>query len=298
VAGVYRDAVIGLRARIAEIDAVAEQRERRFAPDLVPRLPHELRERLLALREARGPHGDSIEDLARAEHDRSAYVELLDRAIALAPELEVRLREVPSAAPHLQRRGTGAHVFVAEPAIAEALAEARAVLERVVGRHDARAEVTPLGARAFASELRAHGAPLALLVECFVDPERPFEPRVQVGTSVAEGTPRLHVAPETWSHALARTMGLRARAATGDEGFDGRFVIEGDPFAARILLGADVRAALLTIAHEDVPDLRVEGGAAVISWSFEPRDRALDAAFFALGRLRAAEVNVHLLAAE
>jgi hypothetical protein len=92
-------------------------------------------------------------------------------------------------------------------------------------------------------------------------------------------------------------MGLRARATTGDEGFDGRFVIEGDPFPARSLLGADVRAALLTIAREDVPDLLVEGGVAVISWSFEPSDRALDAAFFALGRLRTSEVSVNLLAA-
>jgi hypothetical protein len=298
VGEVYRDAMIGLRARIAEMDSVADERERRFAPDLLVHLPHEMRERLAELREACGPHGDTIDELARAERDRSIYVELLDRALALAPELEVRLREVPTSAPRLKRRGTGAPVFLSQAVIGEALLQVGKVVARVVTRHDPSAEVVNLDGLTFAAELRAHGAPLALLVECFVDPERPFEPRVQVATSVAEGTPHLHVAPEGWMHAVARTMGLRAHSATGDESFDERFVIEGESFAARSLLGADVRAALLAIGREDVPDLLVEGGAAIISWSFEPSDRALHAAFFALGRLRTAEVSLHLLAAE
>jgi hypothetical protein len=298
VAGIYRDALIGLRARIADIALVAEARESRFAPDLLPHLPLDMRERLEALRDAHHAHSDSIEELARAERAGSEYLELLDRAIALAPELEVRLRAIPEAAPDLRRRGRGGPVFIGHAVIAEALAATRALLERVVARHDPSAEVKALPAHTFTAELRAHAAPIALLVECFVNPERPFEPVVQVATGVPEGTPRLHVAPETWTHAFARMMGLRARAATGDEGFDGRFVIEGDPFPARVLLGADVRAALLTIAREDVPDLLVDGGEAIISWSFEPSERALDAAFFALGRLRRAEVSVHLLAAE
>jgi hypothetical protein len=298
VAGIYRDALIGLRARIADIALVAEERERRFAPDLWPHLPLDLRERLEALREAHHAHDDSMGELARAERDGSEYLELLERALALAPELEVRLRAVPASAPELHRRALGLPVFVGRAVVEEALAETRAVLHRVVARHDPSARVHALEDHAFSAELRAHGAPIALLVECFVHPERPFEPVVQVATGVPEGTPRLHVAPETWTHAFARTMGLRARATTGDEGFDGRFVIEGDPFPARVLLGADVRAALLTIAREDVPDLLVESGVALVSWSFEPSDRALDAALFALGRLRTAEFEVHLLAAE
>ena len=296
VAGIYRDELIALRARIAKMEAASDERERRFAPEMFVYLPHEMRERLALLRDARGPHGDSIGELARAAGNRSAYLELLDRAIALAPELEVRLREVPNSAPHLRRRGRAGPVFLGQAVVAEALAQIRRVLDRAVARHDDSASVHALERLAFSSELRAHGAPLALLVECFVDPERPFEPRVQVATSVAEGTPRLHVAPETWTHAFARTMGVRPRAATGDESFDGRFIIEGDALAARTLLGPDVRAALLTIARDDVPDLMVEDGAAVISWSFEPSPRALDAAFFALGRMRKAEVSLHLLA--
>src|SRR5262249_19753120 len=158
--------------------------------------------------------------------------ELLDRALALAPELEVRLRAVPEGPPDLHRRALGLPVFVGRAVVEEALAETRTVLQRVVVRHDPSAHVNTLADHAFSAELRAPGAPMALLVECFVPPERPFEPVVQVATGVPEGTPRLHVAPETWTHAFARTMGLRARAATGDEGFDGRFVIEGDPFPA------------------------------------------------------------------
>jgi hypothetical protein len=298
VAGIYRDPLIGLRARIADIALVAEERESRFAPDLLPHLPLDLRERLEVLRDAHHAHSDSIEELARAERAGSEYLELLDRAIALAPELEVRLRAIPEEAPELRRRGPGGPVFIGHAVVAEALAVTRALLQRVVARHDRGAAVKSLTHNAFTAQLHAYGAPLALLVECFVNPERPFEPMVQVATGVAEGTPRLHVAPETWTDAFARTMGLRARAATGDEGFDGRFVIEGDPFPARVLLGGDVRAALLAIAREDVPDLLVDAGRAILSWSFEPSERALDAAFFALGRLRTAEVPVHLLAAE
>ena len=68
------------------MEAVADERERRFAPDLFLHLPHELRDRLAHLRDSRGPYGDTIDELARTAGDRSAYLELLDRAIALAPE--------------------------------------------------------------------------------------------------------------------------------------------------------------------------------------------------------------------
>src|SRR5262249_32950386 len=42
VGGVYRDALIGLRARIAEMDHEAGERERRFSPDLFLHLPDEM----------------------------------------------------------------------------------------------------------------------------------------------------------------------------------------------------------------------------------------------------------------
>jgi hypothetical protein len=55
-----------------------------------------------------------------------------------------------------------------------------------------------------------------------------------------------------------------------------------------------VRASLAAIARDDVPELLVDDGRAVLSWSFEPTERALDAAFFVLGRARAAHVALHL----
>jgi hypothetical protein len=179
-------------------------------------------------------------------------------------------------------------------AMAETLTTVGAVLARVVARYDPAAKLEPLEDFAFAANFFAMQSPIAILVECFGNQDRLLEPSVQVGTSVARGTSRVRIAPESWAASVIRSLGFDSAIRTSDMDFDGRFVIEGNAAQARRILTVPVRASLIAIARDDVPEVRVEDGAAVVSWSFEPTDRALDAAFFVLGRIRAAEVALRL----
>jgi hypothetical protein len=291
--GIYRDALFGMRARLDRLDIRIADREARTSHELVQHLPARLRERIRRLSRARRPRAETFEELTRAESDSASYLEALEVAHALAPELEAELRAIPDVAPGLRRfgrRGVFARIGL-QPALDEVLIAVNDVLTRVVSRHDPAADVVALEDFAFAAQLRAADSPIALLVECLVDPERICEPRVQVATTVARATPHVALTPETWGHTLAKAVGMRRDVALGDESFDGRFLVDADPGAARRILRPELRAALLAIARDDVPALRIREGEAVLSWSFEPSDRALDAAFFILGRLRAMRVE-------
>lgn len=61
-----------------------------------------------------------------------------------------------------------------------------------------------------------------------------------------------------------------------------------------MLLSTEVRAALLTIAREDVPVLEVAAGVAALRWRFEPTEASVDAALTVLRAIRAAPSNVPL----
>ena len=292
---IYRDALLGLRARVAELDSRIAEREAQVSIDLVHFLPHDLQERIGALRASRTAPGDTMEELSLAEERGASYLQALDRALALVPDLERELRALPQQAPPLARTRRGAMRWGMGAQMSEALTTVGAVLARIVARHDSSASVEPLEDFAFHAQLVAVGSPIALLVECFVDRERPFEPHVQVGTSVARGASRVVVAPESWGQSLVRSLGITSAITTRDLDFDGRFVVEGDAAQAMRILSPPVRASLIAIARDDVPKLVVEDGRAVLSWSFEPTDRAMDAAFFVLGRIRAADVALRLV---
>jgi len=294
--GIYRDAFVGLRARIAELDTRILDLERRMSIDLAEHLPADLVGEMTELRERWRAEAHTLEELTRAEAAGATYAELLLDALAMAPEIETELCTLPSDPPELGRFGRKRWQlrFTSGSAMSEVLTTVGAVLARVVARHDPLAKIEPLEDFAFAARLHASNSPIALLVECFVDPERLYEPRVQVATSIARAVRRFALLPETWGRELLRAMGLRTSIETGDEDFDGRFLVEGDARTARTILSVPVRASLLAIARDDVPELRVDSGAAILSWSFEPTERALDAAFFVLGRIRAAEVPLRL----
>ncbi len=292
--GIYRDALLGLRARIADLVARIAEHEHRVTVDLVHFLPLDLQHRIATARTARSHVGEAFEELSREEEREAAYLALLDEALALVPALERELRALPPEAPELARAPSRVWGAGWGLQMSESLTTVGAVLARVVARHDPRAELEALDEFAFRARLTAMQSPISLLVECFVSRDRPLEPHVQIGTSVARGASKVRVAPESWSQTLARQVGLFHALLTNDPDFDDRFIVEGDAAQAARILSPPVRASLLAIAHDDVPELVVQDGHAILRWSFEPTERALDAAFFVLGRVRAADVSLRL----
>ncbi len=294
--GIYRDELLGLRSRIAELEIRTREREEELTPALLHFLPCEVQERIQAPRSEAVLAGQTFEELAQAEARAAAYLALVEDVLSRAPELERELRALPAEAPALQRgshRRLSTFGFAAQ--MSESLTTVGAVLARVVARYDPNARLEALDDFAFEARLVAMQSPLALLVECFVDRDRLFEPRVQIATSVARGTPRVRVLPESWGQSVLRSLGVSHPMLTKDPDFDGRFVVEGDAAHATRILSPPVRASLAAIARDDVPHLLVDDGRAVLNWSFEPTERALDAAFFVLGRVRAADVALRLL---
>jgi hypothetical protein len=294
--GIYRDALLGLRARLAELDVRIAEREGQMSPSLTTFLPAELQERLGTLGAARSRTSegeDSFEGLSRAEEQSVAYLAAMDDALARIPELERELRKLPRTAPRLARRPSHVPLSLAYM-VSELVTTVSAVLSRVVTRHDPTARVDALEGIAFAARFQALETPIALLVECFVRSDRPMEPGVRVATSVPRGAARVRVAPDSWGESMMRSLGLSSAIVTRDPDFDGRFLVDGDAGQVSCLLTAPVRSGLLAIAKDDVPELVVEDGSAVLSWSFEPTERSLEAAFSILARVRAADVALRL----
>ena len=119
-------------------------------------------------------------------------------------------------------------------------------------------------------------------------------PAIHAVTSVSRGTAKLRLRPEGWSDALFVFAHLKRESTVGDPTFDGYFFVEADPAVVRVLLHPEVRAALLTIAREDIPVLEVGGGVATLRWRFEPTDASVEAAVTILRALRAAPPTVPL----
>src|SRR4051812_15215423 len=96
-ADLYRDAHVGIRARLAELEARVREREAELTEAFWASLEPYVRERLGTLREALDLVGaDSLDELTRAEVSLSAYAEELGLWIAEAPRLEEAWLELPS----------------------------------------------------------------------------------------------------------------------------------------------------------------------------------------------------------
>ena len=100
----YRDAHIGLRARIAELEARIEARESELTETFWESLAPTLRERLDELRSsdvlgssaAGTPAGnDSLETLTRTEAMLSAFLDELERIVATLPATEAEWSVLP-----------------------------------------------------------------------------------------------------------------------------------------------------------------------------------------------------------
>lgn len=135
-----------------------------------------------------------------------------------------------------------------------------AIGHHLVGR---RAAVAPWGACGTLVRFEEGGVPLVLAVRAWA--RAPGAPtwaalalRVTVPTTLS-----LEVRARPW---LPGRDPVRGREVmTGDEAFDARFRVQGDPSLARAVLGRELRDTLRALADAD-PSLVVQGGIAHLAW--------------------------------
>jgi hypothetical protein len=295
----YRDERSALNERLDGLRRALERRESEVTEAFWEAMPRVLRAEYDATRPRCAPEDATLDALARAVEAAGRCNDLLDRALAALPKTESVWNAHPPAPPPIQ--WLSAALLARGGRLFEDGDEVRALAEqlhRIARRHDPRATLSPGSERhTFEVSLSASGAPLKLGVEITgrsAQYSNQPMPAIHAVTSVSRGTARLRLRPEGWSDALFKFAHLKRECAVGDPTFDGYFFVEAEPLVARVLLHAEVRAALLTIAREDIPVLQVGGGVAALLWRFEPTEASVDAAVTVLRAMRAAPPTVPL----
>jgi hypothetical protein len=285
-ADLYRDAHVGIRARLADLDTRIRERETELTDAFWTHLEPYLRERLSELRAALELIGaESLEKLTQAEVMLSAYVDELDGWIARAPALEQEWLEVPHHVddPPLPTVESGPRLSTSD---------GRAFLR---GFHSAMrdtaapVEVVEDGWWSCLARFRRHDAPFVLRASAIpTESGKMGEVSMQLVTSVSRATPKLLVRHESLFAAFTKSMGFRQEVEVGDASFDGLFLIQGARQDALRCLVPKVRTFLLALARFDVPTLEIDPTRRIasLSWCFEPVVGAIDAAVRALSLIR------------
>lgn len=282
----YRDAFVGIRARLEELDARISDREAEVTETFWESLPKDLRERLTELREGLELlTAESFDELTRAEGMLATYVDELDRLIADLPAVEEEWSEVPDEvgdppdlAPPIRHGG---------PTPEEAAAVLRE-LTSVVREHARDAEIAGNNP-VYLARFRERGCPFALRATLYTQGNGAVsEVHMSLVTSIPRALPPLVVRHEGLFSSIGAALGLKHGVEVGDPSFDGLFVIEGTREAADLFLAPAVRAQLLALSRFDVPTLRVDPSSrtASLEWRFEPAPKALDAAVRVLVAVR------------
>ncbi|MBS2013150.1 MAG: hypothetical protein JST00_09700 [Deltaproteobacteria bacterium] len=284
----YRDAQVGIRARLADLEARIREREAEVTTAFWENLDDELRERMLSEREAvELVHARAtFEELARAEQLLAAYLDELERLIAALPAMEEEWHELPDEVADPPARRDPWPLGL--PTREEWLTMERRFLATVRER-DRNATVVKDGARTCIARFRDKDCPFALRATAYSDTSGQVD---EVGmclvTSVPRAMPRLLVRHETLVLSVGKALGLKHELEVGEPSFDGLFLIEGSPEAVTRLLVPAVRAQLLVLSRFDVPTLEIDPPhrVASIRWRFEPQPKALDAAVRVLAAIR------------
>lgn len=289
-ADLYRDAHLGIRARLAEVGARIREREAEVTDAFWSSLDRDVRDRLSTMRQAMElVEAGSFEELARAEGLLSSYLAELDRRIAELPGLEEAWREVPAEVPDpaADADDSGAWMF-GRPSRAEANEFVRA-FRSTVRERDRDAQIFADGAGSCIARFRDRDSPFALRATPLLNGKRQI---VDVGmalcTSVPRATPPLKLQHESVLHAFGKALGIKHEVEVGEPSFDGLFLIQGTKDAVQRLLGPGVRAMLLALARFDVPTFVVDPPRRLASlrWCFAPASKALDAAVRVLASVR------------
>lgn len=285
-ADLYRDAHVGIRARLGELEARVREREAELTEAFWASLEPYVRERLGMLREALDlVRADSLEELTRAEVLLSAYVDELDVWIAQAPALEEAWLELPSDVLDPPAAPECGPSLLAEDGLAFVRRFKSILREAVHGT----IEIVEDGWWSCLARFRYRDAPFALRASALANSNGHLgEVAMQLVTSVARATPRLLVRHESLFAAVGKAMGWKHEVEIGDASFDGLFLIQGAKKDAHRFLVPNVRAFLLALARFDVPTLEIDPPrrTASLSWLFEPEVTAIEAAVRTLTAIR------------
>jgi hypothetical protein len=117
---------------------------------------------------------------------------------------------------------------------------------------------------------RFHIGRVLMVVRARPAPSSPFRVAVAVQSYVG-GRESVEVRARRELEGLAWVVGLRREVDLGDLGFAGTFGVTGDPAAARVVLDASARDALLAM-RSLAPVLTLRTGVLELSWSFAWED--------------------------
>jgi hypothetical protein len=281
----YRDAHVGIRARLGELERRVREREAELTEAFWETLEPYVRERLGELRGGLDRvTADTLEELTRAEVLLSAYLDELEEWIARAPALEEAWLELPD--------------DVADPPV---VVESGPRLSTVDGRAfvrtfastlhdiDPRAEIVEDGWWSCVARFRHRGAPFALRASALANANGGLrDVAMRLVTGVARATPPLLVRYESLFAAVGKAMGWKHEVEVGDASFDGLFLIQATKKDADRFLTPSVRSFLMTLARFDVPTLQIDPPrrTASLSWFFEPALTAIEAAVRTLTVIR------------
>lgn len=282
----YRDALLGVRARVADLITRITEREAQITKVFWDLLSRDRRDELASLRAAcEHVKTDSLADLADAERTLKAYLVELDRLIEDLPEIEASWTELPDdvddpPAPRFS-------MLEGFATSAEAREVQRAFTAMVRERSP---DATVRGdSPSYVARFRDRDCPFALRATINTNGNGLVaEVAMVLVTSIPHALPKLLVRHESLVLSVGRALGLTYEIEVGDPSFDGLFLIEGSKAAADLYLAPPVQAQLLALSRFDVPTLDVdpERGRASLRWCFEPAPKALDAALRVLRAVR------------
>jgi hypothetical protein len=283
----YRDAHVGLRARLGELAGRIEDREAEVTEAFWETIPTEERRRLGEL--LRGfdlVSADVFEELVRAEGMLASYLDELEGLIARLPAIEADWAEVPDEVTPPPPPPESWSMRLLNRGAARGIVRS---FEAMVWERDRQAVFQKEEGITCLARFREGGCPLALRATVLTSAnEEVGEVAMSLVTSIARALPPLVVRHESLVLTLGKALGIKHEVEVGEPSFDGLFLIEGTQEAADLFLLPNVRSQLLTLARFDVPTLTVDPPARVASlrWRFEPASRALDAAVRVLTSIR------------
>lgn len=297
----YRDPLEGARERVSTRESEVAAAEGRVRKELLRRLLPADRAALAALRaEAEEPSGVGLAALEARELALTRYRDALVGLALGVPELETWLDGLPSELPDLapveDPFSVSPEMTFVPDSLERRMEQARAGLAAFLAGRGLDVPLERIGYRALRARFVAGDTPIALLIELGYDSRRVPEVHFGLRTTVRRALPKLTLAPETWGHAFPKMLGLLRDRSVGHEAFDTLFLVDTDEPEDALVLDDGVRAALLGLAHFDVPQLVVEQGLATLRFWFASEVRVLEAALGVLAALRAVRPRLALLA--
>lgn len=287
----YRDAFVGIRARIAELDARIVEREAEVTDAFWETISDELREQLEALRAGRELAGaESLEELARGEAMLTAYLDELERLITSLPYVEAEWRQVPDEVPDPPDSRVSFRYGAPTEEAESAFLRHFTAMVRERSRDAEIIDKSPM----YLARFRDHDAPFALRATLYAQNGQIAEVGMWLVTSIARALPRLIVRHETLVLSVGKVLGIKHEVEVGEPSFDGLFLIEGTKEAAHLYLTPAVQTQLMVLSRFDIPTLHVDppSRTASLRWRFEPAPKALDAAIRILVAVRESRASV------